>query len=309
VGALRPDAHLRNPKEPAMTDPSPLAAFSSALADLTAAAAASVVGVEGARTLTSGFVWRPGLVLSAEEALADDGEFAVVLPGGERRTARLVGRDPSTDTALLRVEGETPSPAHLDAASPRPGALALAVGAHAGEPLVALGLVAHAAGPWRSLRGGEIDAHIELDLRPRLEAQGALVVDVEGRGVGMLVLGPRRRALVIPSATLQRVAATLERHGRVPRGYLGLGLQPVRIDAQGGRGVMVMSVEFGGPGEAAGVRQGDVIVAWAGEAISGLHELLRALGPGSVGRVIGVGVRRGGQPLELTLTIGERPAA
>jgi S1-C subfamily serine protease len=292
-----------------MTELSPLAAFSGALADLTASAAASVVGVEGPRTLASGFVWRPGLVLAAEEALGEEGEFVAVLAGGARRPARLVGRDPSTDVALLRIEGETPAPVTLAAALPRPGALALAIGARSGAPLVALGAIAHAGGPWRSLRGGEIDAHIELDLRPRFETQGALVVDVEGRGVGMLVLGPRGRALVIPSATLERVAATLVRHGRVPRGYLGLGLQPVRIDAHGGRGVMVMSVEIDGPGHVAGVRQGDVIVACAGEAVSGLRELLRALGPGSVGRVVVMGVRRGGQPLELTLTIGERPAA
>ncbi|HEX4739983.1 MAG TPA: S1C family serine protease [Caulobacteraceae bacterium] len=292
-----------------MSDLSPLAVFSKALADLTAATAASVVGVEGPRTLASGFVWRPGLVLCAEEALPEEGEFEVVLPGGTRRPARLAGRDPSTDIALLRVEGELPSPARLDAGAASAGALALAIGAQGGSPLVALGVVARAGGPWRSLRGGEIEAHIELDLRPRFEAQGALVTDMEGRGLGMLVMGPRRRALVIPSATLERVGAILERQGRVPRGYLGLGLQPVRIDAHGGRGVMVMSVETGGPGDACGARQGDVIIAWNGEPVAGMRELMRALGPGSVGRAIVLGVRRGGQPLELTLTIGERPAA
>jgi S1-C subfamily serine protease len=292
-----------------MSDLSPLTAFSSALADLTAATAPAVVGVEGPRTLASGFVWRPGLVLCAEEALPEEGEFEVVLQGGTRRPARLAGRDPSTDIALLRIEGELPHPARLDAATVSAGALALAVGVQAGSPLVALGVVARAGGPWRSLRGGEIEAHIELDLRPRFEAQGALVTDMEGRGLGMLVMGPRRRALVIPSATLERVGAILERQGRVPRGYLGLGLQPVRIDAQGGRGVMVMSVEPGGPGDACGARQGDVVIAWAGEPIGGMRELMRALGPGSVGRAIVLGVRRGGQPLELTLTIGERPAA
>jgi S1-C subfamily serine protease len=292
-----------------MPDPSALAAFSNALADLTAATAASVVGIEAPRTLASGFVWRPGLVASADEALPEEAEFTVILPGGARRAARLVGRDPSTDVALLRVEGEIPPPARLDAPAARAGALALAVGAHAGSPLAAMGAIAHVGGPWRSLRGGDIDAHIELNLRPRFEAQGALVVDMEGRGLGMLVLGPRRRALVIPSATLERVGPILERHGRVPRGYLGLGLQPVRIDAQGGRGVMVMSVEPGGPGDTCGARQGDVIIAWEGKPVAGMRELMRALGPGSVGRVIVLGVRRGGQPLDLTLTIGERPAA
>lgn len=114
--------------------------------------------------------------------------------------------------------------------------------------------------------------------------------------------------MVIPAATIDRVAATLAAKGRIARGYLGLGLQPVKLEG-GGLGLMAISVDPKGPGAAAGVRQGDVIAAWNGEAVRGLHHLLRALGPDSVGTTVKLSLRRGGEPLELSLVVGERPQA
>jgi S1-C subfamily serine protease len=123
----------------------------------------------------------------------------------------------------------------------------------------------------------------------------------------MAVFGPRRRVLVIPAATIERVATQLMTHGRMPRGYLGLSLQPVRVDACS-VGAMVMGVAAQGPGAAAGIRQGDVIVAMNGQPIRGVPLLLRALGPASVGRVLALSLRRGGEAVEVQLTVGERPA-
>ena len=94
--------------------------------------------------------------------------------------------------------------------------------------------------------------------------------------------------------------------GRIARGYLGLGLQPVKLD-DGGTGAMAISVDAKGPAAAAGVRQGDIIVAWNGEPIRGVHQLVRALGPDSVGASVRLTLRRAGEPIETTLTIGERP--
>ena len=117
-----------------------------------------------AMTPASGFVWRPGLIVTANEALSEDGEFAVTLSGGDAVPAQLVGRDPSTDVALLRIDRSDPRPVALEAAPIPVGALAIAIGAEDGAPTAALGVVSRSAGPWRSLRGGEIDARIELDL-------------------------------------------------------------------------------------------------------------------------------------------------
>jgi S1-C subfamily serine protease len=156
------------------------------------------------------------------------------------------------------------------------------------------------------MRGGEIDARIELDVRLRHSHEGGLALDALGNVFGMAVLGPRR-VLVIPAATIERVAARLETHGRIARGYLGVGLQPVELDD--GIGAMVMSVDKSGPSAAAGVRQGDVIVGWNNQKLSNVRSLLRTLGPESVGTVAEIAARRGGEPVNFKVTIGERPRA
>jgi S1-C subfamily serine protease len=161
-----------------------------------------------------------------------------------------------------------------------------------------------AGGPWRSLRGGDIDARIELEVRLRHSHQGGLALNASGDAIGMAVSGARR-VLVIPTTTIDRVVARLETHGRIARGYLGLGLQPVKLDD--GVGAMVMSVDSTGPSAAAGIRQGDVIIGWNDEKLSGVRSLLRSLGPDSVGSVVDVAIRRAGEPARFKLTIGERP--
>jgi S1-C subfamily serine protease len=288
------------------TPPSPLETFSAALADIAAAAAPSVVSVHSTRSRSSGFAWRPNLVVTADEALAEEGEVAVTAASGERHSATIVGRDASTDIALLRIEGATLPAVTLDARSVRAGGLALAVG---GGALALSGIIAIAGPSWHSMRGGEIDARIELDLRLRRQAVGGLVLDAGGRAFGMVVFGPRRRTLVIPAPTIERVAARLERDGRIPRGYLGVGLQPVRAESDSAFGAMVMSLDKNGPGAAAGLHQGDVVVNWDGQPLSDAGALRRALGPGSVGRSVTLGLRRGGALLDVTLTVGERPQA
>lgn len=106
------------------------------------------------------------------------------------------------------------------------------------------------------MRGGQIDTKINLDIRLRRHAEGGLVLDTTGRGIGMAVFGPRRRVLVIPTATIERVADRLAIHGRIARGYLGLGLRPVRLDGEQKTGAMIMCVDTSGPGTVAGFVRG-----------------------------------------------------
>ena len=296
---------------------SPLQSFSAALAELVARGAGHVVSVQSHRARASGIAWRPGLIVTADEALGDealdnealagDGKIAVTLPDGTTVPATIAGRDPTTDIALLRIARADLPPPPAAAPAP-PGALALVLSAQDGAPSVALGVVARAGGAWRSLRGGEIDARIELDAAPRRAAEGGLVLDAAGGALGMAVFGPRRRVLVIPGATIDRVAGMLAAHGRIARGYLGLALQPVPVEG-GGAGIMVISVDPRGPGAAAGIFQGDVIVAWAGEKVRGVRALLRTLGPATIGEVVPLTLQRAGAPVALNITIGERPAA
>lgn len=281
-------------------------------ADHVAALASSLVSVQSHRALSSGFVWRPSLIVTADEALADEGAVSVMLPGGEVKAATIAGRDPATDIAVLRVDAAL-TPAPLADPVQSAGAAALVVGARDGLPLAAVGAVAFAGPAWRSLRGGDIAARVELDLRLRRQAEGGLAVDANGLAFGMAVFGPRRRVLVIPAATIARVAPILEARGRMPHGYLGLALQPVRLDGPGengaGRGAMVMGVDAGGPGAQAGVRQGDIVTAWNGAPLTGVGRLSRQLGADSVGQAVTLGLTRGGAAVDVRLTIGERPAA
>ncbi len=282
----------------------PLASLSSALEGVVAAARPSIVSVHSRRSRASGFVWKAGLVVTADEALAEEGDVAIVLADGTTRPATIAGRDHTTDIALLRFDGTGLTPAKLSSRVPALGSLATVVAAQNGSATAALGAVSFAGERWRSLRGGDIDARIELDVRLRHSHEGALALNAAGEAFGMAVLGPRR-VLVIPAATIERVATRLESHGRIARGYLGLGLQPIKLDD--GIGAMVMSVDKAGPGAAAGLRQGDVIVGWNNEKLSGVRSLLRALGPDSVGTVVDVMARRADEPITFKLTIGERP--
>ncbi|MBW7966944.1 S1C family serine protease [Bradyrhizobium sp. BR 10261] len=288
-----------------MTDLTPLTSLSSALADVVARIAPSVVSVHSHRSGSTGFVWKPGLIVTADEALADEGDVQIVLADGSTVAATIVGRDHMTDIALLRAESNI-APVKLSATVPALGALSVVVATNRDAPSAALGMVSVSGQGWRSLRGGEIDARIELDVRLRSSQEGGLALDASGEAFGMAVLGPRR-VLVIPTATIERVAAQLETRGRIARGYLGLGLQPLRLDD--GIGAMVMNVDKAGPAASAGIRQGDVIVAVNDQKLSGVRALLRTLGPASVGRVVDVAVRRGGEPASFRVTIGERPEA
>jgi S1-C subfamily serine protease len=286
---------------------SPFEQLSAAMADAVSAAAPAVVAIQSRRARASGFVWRPGWIVSSEEGLPEDEEAELVLPGGATAAAKVAGRDPTTDVLLLRCEGATAAPVVFDAAPLRVGEWVMALGARDGLPLVSGGLVSLAGPAWRSLRGGEIDARIELDLRLRFGAEGGIVLNARGQAAGMAVFGPRRRVLLIPAATIERVAAQLMAHGRVARGYLGLSLQPVQV-GPGSVGAMVMGVAEQGPGAAAGIRQGDIIVAMNGQPIRSVPLLLRALGPASVGTVLALSLRRAGEAVEVQLTVAERPA-
>ncbi|KSV68184.1 S1C family serine protease [Sinorhizobium sp. Sb3] len=289
-----------------MTEPSFLAQLSSTIVEAAAAVAPSIVEIASTRSLATGFVWREGLIITADEALSNEGQILIEFSDGTQHPASVVGRDPSTDIALLRVEGADAPSAVLDQVVPRPGALVVVAAAAESAPLVSFGS-AIAVGPaWRSMRGGKIDARIELDVRLRRRAEGGLAISAEGNVFGMAVRGPRGRTLVIPSATVEGAAVLLLAHGEVPRGYLGLGLHQVAVTG-GGQGAMVMSVDPDGPGAIGGVLQGDIIVHWNGEAVPSVNALVRTLDHQSIGRSVSLGIRRAGADVEAAVTIATRP--
>ena len=281
-------------------DLSPLAAQSAASAHLAAHAARMAVPLRTRRRRLTAIAFGGGLAVTADEALPSHGSLRTE----EGADVSVVGRDPSTDIALLRVEGLAAS-AMPDGAGASAGNVTVVAGMREGAPVARFGTVSHVGPDWRSVRGGAVGPRIELDLDLPHELEGAPAVAADGTLLGMAVPGPRDQVLVIPAATIARVARQLEERGNIPRGYLGLSLHPMR-EEDGGMGLRVESVEQGGPGARAGVRQGDVILGMDGAALRGMRELARTLGPDSVGRTMALDIRRGEERVALDLMVGER---
>ena len=301
-----------------MVEPgSTLLAFSDHAAELVERTAGNVVAVHGGGRPSSGIHWRSGVIVTAEEVLEREDNIKLTLPGGRIADASLAGRDPTTDVAVLRFQPDGLPVATTADARLRAGQVILAMGNHDGEPLAAFGIVALAGGAWHSIRGGTIDRLIRLDLALSPAAEGGALVDLQGHVVGMTVLGPRRRPLSIPSSTVDRAIDQLLARGHVFRGYLGAGLQPIRQErasigsqsTDSRRGVLVVSIDPNGPSARAGILVGDIVTGWNGKPIERVREIMRLLGPESIGSTVDLGLIRGDAPTALRVVIGERPVA
>ena len=291
-----------------------LAALSADIARLAAAASPAIVRVHARKgPPASGIIWRSGLIVTAEEAVEADDGIAVTLPDGARAEATLAGRDPTTDVAVLRCAAATTPLASPIAAAPATlGQLAVALGSGRHGARAGLAMVSSVSGSWQSMQGGKIDQYIGLDLRFDRHLEGGALLSADGALIGMIAAGPRHSHLAIPTATIERVAAVLEAKGRVARGYLGAGLQPVHVEAAPGTAekrtaVMVVSVDANGPAAAAGLKQGDIVLAWNGDSVGSMRDVMHRLNPETVGSAVDLSLSRAGQPAAARLTIGERP--
>ena len=276
---------------------------SNAMRRLVESAADKVVAIRNDDgTFASGLSWGDGYVVTAEEAIADAAR--IVTPSGRDHDAVLVGRDPSTDIAVFRIDETLAAFAPADPVEP--GDIVLAIGRGATSALVASGIVSETGPEWISSLGGKVDRRIHLELGLRRRGHGGAIVDAAGHLVGLAAFGPRRRPIVIPAATMTRIVARIIGSGSVARGYLGLQLHPLR---DGGRraGAIVVSVDDKGPAAAAGLLVGDSILSWNGTDVSGARQVFRMLGPDSVGRTIALGILRGGQPSTIDVVVGSRP--
>lgn len=292
-----------------------LSQLSDTLAGVVERAAASVVVVNARpRATSSGIVWAPGVIVTADHTIQHD-EVQVRLPDGPETTATLAGRDRATDIAVLRVDSNLAAPEFSDAAGVKAGNVALAVGRGQQGVTATMGIVSTVGGPWRTWRGGLIDRFIRLDVALYATSSGAAVVDALGGVWGMATSGlSRTSAIAIPRTTIDLVVDELLRRGRIARGYLGVGLQPVPIPAHlkeklklTGDGVIVLSVEPDGPAEAAGLMIGDVLLRLEDQTLSDTDDVQMALGSRSVGDRITLELLRGGEVKTVSANIGERP--
>ncbi len=292
-----------------------LADLSNQLGNAVERAGASVVMVDARQRQTaSGVVWdASGLILTADHVLERDEDIAIWLPDGATTSGTIVGRDPGTDLALLRVEASGLTPIQRGPA-PRVGHLALAVARPSGALSTSIGIVSAIDGPIRTRRGGQIDGLIRTDATFYPGFSGGALAGANGQLLGLATSFGRGGGMAIPLETLERVTSALLSHGRVKRGFLGLTSQPVALPqslrtAHGleqESGLLVVGVEVGGPAERGGLIIGDVLVNLAGQPIRSTDDLLNQLGSERVGQPTAARVVRGGEPRDLTITIGER---
>src|ERR1700682_965285 len=285
---------------------SELSTLSNQLADAVQAAGAWTVRVQARRgPPASGIALAADLVLTADHVVDPSREDSIKigLPDGSEVGGSVVGRDPATDLAILRIASGSLTPAKAAAGDPRTGSLALVVGRPGAEPNASLGLITGRAGAARTRRGALLERFIQVDAVLYPGFSGGPLVDADGAVLGMITsgLGFGGPAVAIPWALASELAETIGKQGKVPRGYLGVGSQPVTLSPQAKeltngqeRGLLVVQVAEGGPAAAAGFLQGDILVRLEGSAVFNADDLQRLLGPDRVGSRVSASIGGGG---------------
>lgn len=293
--------------------------FSNALAQATERASASVVAVHTeTRGSSSGIVWRPGVIVTSEHALRRDEEIQLTLPIGRVVPATLVGRDPSTDIAVLKCsEADTAVPLFGDVSALKPGTLTLVVGrTRASGPVAALGVVSLLASDRRTWMGASLTPYIRLDIGLQPTAIGGAVIDASGNLVGLATPRfARFGAIAVPASTINKISDTLLKQGRIPRGYLGVGLQPVRLpnglremlQRNEKTAAIVLEVHSDGPADKAGIVIGDILVSLAGQSITRLEDVQSLLAADAIGKTLPLKFIRGGAVQDGNIVVAERP--
>jgi S1-C subfamily serine protease len=296
-------------------EPNVLSALSDMLVARFAAARDSVAAIRlSERAHLAAILWQHDVLVTSEQSLPERDSLEIILADGSCIPGRLAGRDPATNVAIVRLERSVRAPT-LSAAVPQIGSLVIAAGSDGGgRPSARLGMV-NAVGPeWHSMRGGRIEARIQLDIRLAANEEGGPALDAAGGWLGMTTFGPRGQVLVIPAATVERIAPNLLASGRVPQGWLGVALRPVAVpdelrEAAGETsGLMVMSLSPEGPAAKAGVVAGDIILSIDGTSARRLRHVLARLGGDSIGKHVLLRVVRGGGVIGIEAAITERPA-
>ena len=284
--------------------------FSDQVAAVVESAAGSVVTVAARRgKAATGTVWEDGVVVTSSHVLVDAENITIRDAGGDHK-ATLVGRDSTSDIAVLKVEGLAAGPLPRGGAA-RTGSVVLALGRPA-DLRASVGHVVSSESRQSGWRGG-LEGLVLSDAHLYEGFSGGPLVDVEGKLVGLnsWYYG-RGSTRSLPADAADRLVRSLMSHGRVKKPYLGIGTQPVFLAPEASqkagldRGLMVIGVEEGSPAAAAGLLQGDILVGIDGDAIAGMRDLFRSLQGIEVDTAHALKVVRGGEIKELTVTVGEK---
>jgi S1-C subfamily serine protease len=278
----------------------------------------SVVAVHARRWMpTSGIEWKKGVVVTVHHGVQRDEDIKVLLEGGRAVSAKLAGRDPGTDIAVLRIEdGYSGAPQLGDSTGLRLGHLVLALGrTRRGDLVASSGIIGGISGEWRSRHGGQLDQHIRLDLALYPGFSGGPLLNAKGEVVGINTRGfGHGRAVTLPVATVNRVVEELLEKGHIARPYLGIAMQPVevpenmrsKLPAETRVGLLVMHVENGGPADKAGVLLGDVLFEVGGKTVEHVDAIQDSLATAKIGDVLQIRLIRAGEIKGAAVALGER---
>jgi S1-C subfamily serine protease len=310
---------------PPVPDEDLLDAYSRAVTDVVDAVSPAVVRIHAKAPrggLGSGFVVSPdGLILTNSHVVQGAPEAQVVTPEGRTLSARVLGDDPDTDLALLRVNAPVSLP-HAEigwSKALRRGQVVVAIGNPLGfEATVTSGVVSALGRSLRSSSGRLIEDLIQTDAALNPGNSGGPLVSTAGKVVGVntaVIAGAQGICFAVAANTVRFVLGEILRHGRVRRGWIGLAGHQAplsrRIALAAGvdqpSGVRIAGVEPDGPAARAGLREGDLIAAVDGRTVTGVDDLIRALDGETIGRELEAVVVRRAERLEIKLTPIERP--
>jgi S1-C subfamily serine protease len=291
--------------------------FSRELADLVRRAGGYTLQVDARGGYpASGIAFESKAVLTADQVVERDEDIAVGLPDGRRLSARVLGRDPGSDLALLGVEEELPAVGQAEEREPEVGELALSLARPTEEGLeAALGIITARGGPLRTRGGGMLERYLASDAPRYPGFSGGPLVAPDGRWLGVSTHRSQYGAgVALPAALARRIAEKLK-SGGLRRGYLGVNSQTVELapglqEALGRRqetGLLLVGVEEGSPAAQAGLLLGDLLAGLDRQPVLDHRALWERLHASEAGRQAEVELLRGGQPLKLTVTLGERP--
>jgi serine protease Do len=270
--------------------------------------------------LGSGFIIDPsGYVVTNNHVVGDAGKVEVILQDKTKYTAKIIGRDPKTDLAILKIKADKPLPyvSFGDSNAAQVGDWVMAVGNPFGlGGTVTTGIIS-ARG--RDINEGPYDDFLQIDAPINRGNSGGPTFNLEGQviGINTAIYSPNGGSVgigfAVPSNVAKNIVAQLEEHGKITRGWLGVQIQEITpaiaasLGLHGDNGALVAVVNANGPAAEAGLKQGDVILAFNGAAVQQLHDLPRLVAGASPGSEATITVWREGHKTDLQAKLGQLP--
>ncbi len=291
-----------------------LESISNAIVGVTDKLSSSVVRVGAGRWRGgTGTVWsKDGHIVTSNHVLGGMREIDVGFSDGTKRTAKIVGRDPYSDIALLKVDGDHLTPAEAgDSDGLKVGQFVLALANPLGkQPAATSGIVTNPSFSVQAWGGGGMDKVVVTDARLNPGYSGGPLVDAKGRVVGINAAFANNRGISVPVNTVKTVVNKLMQDGRIKRAYMGITADSIRLpdhladqaDIGQNGGLIVYGVDQDSAAKRAGLAIGDVIMKLDGKPVESLMDLREVLDDKAIGKKVTVSVLRGEKPTDLTIT-------